>query len=61
VEERQDHFRGGAHEPLTRQDIEDKFMLNARHGGWDEKRARSALGLLRKLYAGRVELKELRG
>ena len=41
VEERQPHMRGGAHEPLTRQDIEDKFMLNvpprrlergARHG-----------------------------
>jgi 2-methylcitrate dehydratase PrpD len=61
VEERQDHFRGGAHEPLTRQDIEDKFRLNARHGGWDDKRAQTALGLLRKLYDGRVELKELRG
>ncbi len=61
VEERQPHFRGGAHEPLTRQDIEEKFMLNARHGGWDDKRAQAALGLLRKLYDGRVELKELRG
>jgi 2-methylcitrate dehydratase PrpD len=61
VEERQPHFRGGAHEPLTRQDIEEKFMLNARHGGWDEGRARAALALLRKLYDGRVELKELRG
>ena len=35
VEERQPHMRGGAHEPLTRQDIEDKFVLNAQHGGWD--------------------------
>jgi 2-methylcitrate dehydratase PrpD len=61
VEERQPHFRGGAHEPLTRQDIEEKFMLNARHGGWDDNRAQAALGLLRKLYDGRVELKELRG
>ena len=26
-------MRGGAHEPLTRADIEDKFMLNAQHGG----------------------------
>ena len=39
VEERQPHFRGGAHEPLTRQDIEDKFLLNARHGGWSAPRA----------------------
>ena len=36
VEERQPHMRGGAHEPLTRADIEDKFMLNARHGGYDD-------------------------
>ena len=40
VEERQPHFRGGANEPLTREDIAEKFMLNARHGGWDEARAR---------------------
>ena len=33
IEERQPHMRGGAHEPLTREDIEDKFVLNARHGG----------------------------
>ena len=36
VEERQPHFRGGAQEPLTRADIEEKFLLNARHGGWDD-------------------------
>src|SRR6266545_799480 len=28
IEERQPHMRGGAHEPLTHKDIEDKFMLN---------------------------------
>src|SRR5438874_7955624 len=28
VEERQPHMRGGAHEPLTRADIEEKFALN---------------------------------
>jgi 2-methylcitrate dehydratase PrpD len=61
VEDRQPHFRGGAHEPLSRQDIEDKFLLNARHGGWDQNRAQSALGSLRKVYDGRVDLKELRG
>ena len=36
VEERQPHFRGGAKEPLTRQDIDDKFALNVRHGGWSD-------------------------
>jgi 2-methylcitrate dehydratase PrpD len=61
IEERQPHFRGGAHEPLTRQDIEDKFLLNCRHGGWDEARARAALALLRGLYDGRVDLRSLRG
>ena len=39
IEERQPHMRGGAHEPLSRSDIEEKFLLNARHGGWDAARA----------------------
>jgi len=43
VEERQPHMRGGAHEPLSRKDIEDKFLLNAHHGGYDAARARKAL------------------
>ena len=60
-EERQPHFRGGAQEPLTRTDIEDKFMLNARHGGWDDKRAACALKLLAKLYDGPIDLSALRG
>ena len=29
IEERQPHMRGGAQEPLTRQDVIDKFALNA--------------------------------
>src|SRR5262249_48138980 len=49
VEERRPHMRGGAHEPLTRGDIEDKFMLNARHGGWSDERSKEALALLRRL------------
>jgi len=61
VEERQPHFRGGAHEPLTRADIEEKFALNVRHGGWDDQRAKSALALLAKLYDGKIDLKPLRG
>ena len=55
VEERQPHMRGGAHEPLTRQDIEDKFVLNARHGGYDERaQARSTW---RKLISARSTLR----
>jgi len=60
IEERQPHMRGGAHEPLTRADIEDKFVLNARHGGWDAARAPKALALLRTLYDGKIDLSSLR-
>ena len=61
IEERQPHMRGGAHEPLTRTDIEEKFVLNARHGGWDAARATKALALLRALYGGKIDLSPLRG
>jgi 2-methylcitrate dehydratase PrpD len=61
VEERQPHFRGGAHEPLTRADILEKFTLNARHGGWDEARSNAALRLLTKLYQGKIDLAPLQG
>jgi 2-methylcitrate dehydratase PrpD len=61
IEERQPHMRGGAHEPLTRKDIEDKFALNAKHGGWSEQRSEAALGLMRKLFDGRIDLAPLRG
>jgi 2-methylcitrate dehydratase PrpD len=37
-EERQAHFRGGAHEPLSRADLEEKFRLNCAHGGWPRER-----------------------
>ncbi|MCC7346920.1 MAG: MmgE/PrpD family protein, partial [Variibacter sp.] len=61
VEERQPHFRGGAREPLTRADIEEKFALCCRHGGWDEARIARALTLAHGLYDGAVELSALRG
>ncbi|HEY5279563.1 MAG TPA: MmgE/PrpD family protein [Pseudolabrys sp.] len=61
VEERQPHFRGGANEPLTRADIEEKFTLSARHGGWDAARSAAALKLLATLYQGPIDLKSLRG
>jgi 2-methylcitrate dehydratase PrpD len=61
VEERQPHFRGGASEPLTRADIVEKFMLNARHGGWDKPRAEAALKALGKLFDGAIDLAPLRG
>ncbi len=61
IEERQPHFRGGAHEPLTRADIEEKFRLNIRHGGWDGQRGDEALALLEKLFDGKLSLASLRG
>ena len=54
-------MRGGAHEPLSRADIEEKFALNARHGGWDAARIASALGLARRLYDDPANLGILRG
>jgi 2-methylcitrate dehydratase PrpD len=61
VEERQPHMRGGAHEPLTRKDIEDKFALNARHGGTDAARTAAALKVAANLFDGRIDLSSLRG
>ena len=61
LEERQPHLRGGAHEPLTRADIEEKFVLNARHGSWDDACTQQALARLRTLYDGRTDLSFLRG
>ena len=62
VEERQPHLRGGAHEPLTRADIEEKFALNARHGGWDAARSAAALKLLGEaLSTARSILRRCRG
>jgi 2-methylcitrate dehydratase PrpD len=60
IEERQPHLRGGAHEPLTRADIEEKFMLNARHGGWSAERAAAALTTIGSLFDGKVALAALR-
>jgi 2-methylcitrate dehydratase PrpD len=60
VEERQPHLRGGAHEPLTRQDVTDKFALNAQHGGWSRTQSETALKLLAGLYQGRIDLSGLR-
>jgi 2-methylcitrate dehydratase PrpD len=61
LEERQPYMRGGAHEPLTRGDIEDKFRLNVQHGGWSVERAKRALALLGTLYDGKIDLRALRG
>jgi 2-methylcitrate dehydratase PrpD len=60
VEERQPHMRGGVREPLTRADIEQKFVRNAEHGRWNAGRAEHALALVGKLFGGRFDLSALR-
>jgi 2-methylcitrate dehydratase PrpD len=60
IEERQPHMRGGAHEPLSRADLEEKFALNARHGGWDAARSQAALALIRTFYDDKIDLTPLR-
>jgi len=61
IEERQPHLRGGAREPLTSADIEDKFLRNARHGGWSDARAQAALTAARGLFDGPVRLDAFKG
>jgi 2-methylcitrate dehydratase PrpD len=60
VEERQPHLRGGAQEPLTRQDVMQKFALNAQHGGWTAAQSDARLVLLATLYNDRIDLSTLR-
>jgi 2-methylcitrate dehydratase PrpD len=55
-EERQPHIRGGAKEPLSREEIESKFRGNARYGGWDEARASNFLRFARSAFSGRTAL-----
>ncbi len=61
VEERQPHIRGGAHEPLTREEIEDKFRRNVEFGGWSKDRADAFLKSIPKYFDGPLDLKLLRG
>jgi hypothetical protein len=54
-------LRGGAQEPLTRQDVTDKFVLNAQHGGWSKGQSDGALNLMAGLYQDKIDLSSLRG
>src|ERR1035437_9495653 len=60
IEERQPYLRGGTQEPLTRQDVTEKFALNAQHGGWATAQSEATLKLLAGLYDGKIDLSPLR-
>jgi len=60
LEERQPHMRGGAKEPLTRADIEEKFRLNCAYGGWPAKRADAFLAFAKRAFDSRIELAPFR-
>jgi len=61
IEERQPHIRGGAHEPLSRQEIEEKFDRNAAFGGWPANRRRAFIEFARRVFdGGKVSLSEFR-
>jgi 2-methylcitrate dehydratase PrpD len=60
LEERQDHFRGGAHEPLARADLEEKFRFNCAHGGWTPERCNAFLALAASLASRPIELSAFR-
>lgn len=61
IEERQPHIRGGAHEPLSRAEIEAKFLGNCEHGGWPRGRAQRFLDSVPLFFDRPVDLSSLRG
>jgi 2-methylcitrate dehydratase PrpD len=61
VEERQGHIRGGAQEPLSRAEIEDKFRLNAKFGGWTDTQMAAFLKAVPRFLESRVDLAVVRG
>jgi len=60
IEERQAYFRGGAREPLTARDVEEKFRANCAYGGWDEARADAWLDFARTFGSRPVDLSRFR-
>ena len=60
LEERQPHMRGGAKEPLTRAEIEEKFRLNCTHGGWSVPKAEEFLAFACNAFDSRIDMKAFR-
>jgi 2-methylcitrate dehydratase PrpD len=60
-EERQPHIRGGVHDPLSRADIERKFLGNVAYGGWPEQRADQFLQFAKTAFNSKLDLGSFRG
>ena len=61
-EARQDHFRGGVHDPMSPAALEEKFRANCEYGGWSGGQTDAALVVLRRLRdALKIDLSHLRG
>lgn len=60
LEERQGHMRGGAQEPLSRADIEEKFRLNCAYGRWAPAKADEFLSWAKTAYDGAIDLSSFR-
>jgi 2-methylcitrate dehydratase PrpD len=61
VEERQPHIRGGVHDPLTADEIADKFRRNCAFGGWTERQIEDVLARAPRFFEGALDLSPLRG
>ena len=55
-EERQPHIRGGIHEPLSREEIERKFLGNAAYGGWPAPVAEKFLAFAKDAFHEKMDL-----
>jgi 2-methylcitrate dehydratase PrpD len=60
LEERQPHIRGGAHEPLARADLEEKFRLNCAYGGWPADRAGDFVKWAKTAFDRTIDLRPFR-
>lgn len=59
-EERQPHIRGGAQEPLAREEIARKFRANAAFGGWPASLAEEFLAFTGRAFDGLIDLSAFR-
>jgi 2-methylcitrate dehydratase PrpD len=61
VEERQPHIRGGVNDPLSADEIADKFRLNCAFGGWTQEQTEAFLAQAPAFFDGALRVSSLRG